>query len=621
MSCSRFRKSRHLAARGIYRLTIAFTVLVHFAASTAAGAPTAIVAHVSLEPNVVEPGEPVTYIVSVRGVKSLSPPEISFPSGLQPFGAPSREFSFYMDNRGQHTTTSFRYRLLPTEPGEFTIGPFSWSQRGREIHIPAVRLKVVGPQGETASAPTNAAPPLFARVSISPARPYVDQWCEITIELFRRGVELTDDIQILNLPEKGIAVTPLRELTPQRRTVQGRVYDVRRFRGFARFSTAGEYRFAPAVRVQVIVPPKRRTGPGSPFGSTFFPDLADFFFEGVQTHPYVVQAPRVSIQCRSLPKEDRPRFFRGAVGDFTLDVRLSPTNVSVGDPITVTVTVSGTGNVETVTLPAYSPGKTFRVYDAKLIKKDLSPDGMWGSKIFEMVVMPTTTNVTSLPPFRFAYFDPATERYRVLQQGPFRIHVSPQIPVPDSLETGTPAAQSRRILGEDIIFIKAKPGHLLPLAWLQPPFRIRLIWVNSIPLLVLLVSCYASLRRAAMRDGVSRRERAPAAARKALKEAEKHLRREHVEEFYRLLCKAVNTYFAETLQLAPGHISPDLIIHKMQEAGIPQPILRSAREVFDRIDTIRYAPREQKIPATKADMRRDLVQIRNILIRCRRSGI
>ncbi len=118
-----------------------------------------------------------------------------------------------------------------------------------------------------------------------------------------------------------------------------------------------------------------------------------------------------------------------------------------------------------------------------------------------------------------------------------------------------------------------------------------------------------------------RKARAPAAARKALKEAEKQLKQGHAEEFYRLLWNAVSTYFSETLQLAPGQVSTDLIIHKMQEIGIPQPILQSATTVFDRIDTIRYAPREQQKPATKAEMRRDLIQIRNILIQCRRAGV
>ena len=621
MNGSVSKNYRHIVTAGVPRRSILLPVVILLGAVTALGSPPAIVAHVSVEPDVVEPGEPVTYTIRIPGVKSLSPPDISFPSGLQPLGPPSREFSFRMDNRGQHTTTSFRYRLLPAEAGEFSIGPFSVTQRGMEIHIPAVRLKVVGSEQDTASATTNAPPPLFARVSISPAHPYVGQWCKITIELFHRSIELADEVQILDLPKKGTTLIPFHELTSQRRAVGGRVYEVRRFRGFVRFSAPGEYQFTPALRVQVIVPPQRRPRPGSPFGSPFFPDFADFFFEGVQTQPYVVQAPQVSIECRGLPEEGRPEFFRGAVGSFTLDVRVSPTNLTVGDPITMTVTVSGTGNVETVTLPAYSPGKTFRVYEAKLIKKDLSPDGLSGTKVFELVAMPTTTNVTSLPPFRFAYFDPEAERYRVLQQGPFPIHVSGQMPSTPPSEYGTPTAESHKILGEDIIFIKSKPGHLLPVARLQPAFWTRLVWINTIPLLALLVSWYFSRRLAAMGDSALRKARAPAAARKALKEAEKQLKQGHAEEFYRLLWNAVSTYFSETLQLAPGQVSTDLIIHKMQEIGIPQPILRSAMTVFDRIDTIRYAPREQQKPATKAEMRRDLIQIRNILIQCRRAGV
>jgi hypothetical protein len=49
-----------------------------------------------------------------------------------------------------------------------------------------------------------------------------------------------------------------------------------------------------------------------------------------------------------LPEEGRPDNYSGAVGQFVFDVKVKPTEVALGDPITITLQITGEGNVDSI---------------------------------------------------------------------------------------------------------------------------------------------------------------------------------------------------------------------------------------------------------------------------------
>ena len=70
----------------------------------------------------------------------------------------------------------------------------------------------------------------------------------------------------------------------------------------------------------------------------------------------------VNAESLPLPPANAPANFNGAVGHYSMTVTAGPTNVAVGDPITVRVQISGHGALDTLTLPdqpAWHDFKTF----------------------------------------------------------------------------------------------------------------------------------------------------------------------------------------------------------------------------------------------------------------------
>ena len=91
------------------------------------------------------------------------------------------------------------------------------------------------------------------------------------------------------------------------------------------------------------------------------PFFRQFFNQGEQRQISLASEP-VTVESLPLPDENKPANFTGAVGDFTMTATAGPTNLTVGDPITVRVQISGRGALDAVTLPAQDAWQDFKTY-------------------------------------------------------------------------------------------------------------------------------------------------------------------------------------------------------------------------------------------------------------------
>src|SRR4029079_13689063 len=85
-------------------------------------------------------------------------------------------------------------------------------------------------------------------------------------------------------------------------------------------------------------------------------DIAQVDFFGTALRTQRLKTEPFTIEAIPLPKEGRPASFdAGNVGKYTLAARADRTTVSVGEAVTVTLEIKGTGNVRKVQPPAIAP--------------------------------------------------------------------------------------------------------------------------------------------------------------------------------------------------------------------------------------------------------------------------
>jgi len=145
----------------------------------------------------------------------------------------------------------------------------------------------------------------------------------------------------------------------------------------------------------------------------------DFFSSGAE-----LQTQPVIVNVQPLP-QDAPDSFRGAVGQFDISATTDVTQTEVNDTVTMTVNITGAGNLETMPDPVWTEGPEWRSFDSKATVNAQVVDGrLQGSRTYERVLLPTEGGDLALPAIDFSYFNPQTGTYETKSTEPITINVS-----------------------------------------------------------------------------------------------------------------------------------------------------------------------------------------------------
>ncbi len=140
-------------------------------------------------------------------------------------------------------------------------------------------------------------------------------------------------------------------------------------------------------------------------------------FGGLFSQPRMEQVSVTSdqpvIEVRPLPAA--PPGFSGAVGQFKLVSKVVPEKAGVGEPVTWTLELSGTGNwPEIAGLPTREVSNDFQVVQPKA-KRTPSEGKLFDVALAEDVVLvPAKAGSYALGPIAFTYFDPKSGSYKTI---------------------------------------------------------------------------------------------------------------------------------------------------------------------------------------------------------------
>ncbi|AOS44829.1 hypothetical protein Verru16b_01898 [Lacunisphaera limnophila] len=163
---------------------------------------------------------------------------------------------------------------------------------------------------------------------------------------------------------------------------------------------------------------------------------------GLFTQPNVEQrqldSKSLDLTVKALPLA--PAGFTGAVGAFTFTSKVVPLNAAVGEPVTWTLELAGTGNWPDLTgLPSREVSNEFQVVQPK--SKRVMKDGTLfeGSLTEDVVLVPTRPGNYVLPPVRFSYFDPRSGTYQTIASEPVTVTITAgSAPVTPPASSGAP---------------------------------------------------------------------------------------------------------------------------------------------------------------------------------------
>ncbi|MBN2451857.1 MAG: BatD family protein [Lentisphaeria bacterium] len=305
----------------------------------------------------------------------------------------------------------------------------------------------------------------------------------------------------------------------------------------------------------------------------------------------VAESDEAVLMVRDLPEEGRPADFAGHVGRYDLRAEAQPTDVNVGDPITLTLYVSGPEYLDRVEGPPLEANaelvRDFRISDPE-------PGTVDGRlKVFKRILRAKHPDVNRIPPIRLPYFDSNAQSYRVAETAPIPLTVRAVrvVTAQDAEGVSAPVAPGGRTLQAWSRGIAANYEDLDVLenrdfGWTA---RARTPAWNS--LLAAPPVGYALLLTLTLAWRKRRSDPAARAARTACRRARRGLDRlaRSGEDPHAGVLDILRQYLGAKLGMSPGALVFRDVAGPLRAMGLPEGVLADLERLFETCEAGRYA--------------------------------
>jgi hypothetical protein len=326
------------------------------------------------------------------------------------------------------------------------------------------------------------------------------------------------------------------------------------------------------------------------------------FFQPFRTRyqRFSVNSPPLNLEVKALPTDNQPPGYYGLVGRYTIATQASPTEVSVGDPITLTIRIGGNPYLKPVRWPdlANVPAlaEHFRIPSEKA-----SPELQQGHKVFTQTIRAKSDQVTAIPAIPLVTFDPQAHTYRTLTSAPIPLTVAAsQVLGSEDLVGFSRQPRNREVEaireglaanyeGDDAL--ENQRFSLTAMALSPGPL---VIW--GLPLLSLAGSILLKLAYRTSPEQVAAKRRRQAAARalQGLRDLRALPSADQPEKLGQLLCQYVGDRFGKTA----GSLTAQECRETVLQAGIAADLAGRLEQVVSTCEAARYASQANEIDQT-----------------------
>lgn len=552
-------------------------------------------------PNAVETGQQfrLSFQLNDRGSNLQLPPGLS--DNFQILMGPSTGQSTSIQTINGKTTTqvtySYTYILRAKKEGTFEIRPASVEVGGKVFESNSLKIQVVKAQSQPQQQQSRRNQPqqgttqnitldkdnLFVRIALSKRNAYRGEQIIATVKLYVNPNVPIAGFDEVNLPTYEGFYTQDIEIPQQinftREVYNDKIYQVGILKKTILFPQQnGKLKIEPFSMALLV---RQRVKARS-----FFDD----FFDNYRTVKARTTSQAVTVNVKDLPAA--PADYMGGVGNFNITSEISSENVTTNDAVTLKVKISGNGNIRLVRTPELELPTDFEVYDPRTTDNvNANNNGVSGTKTIEYLFQPRFEGDYTIPPVRFAYFNPSTGKYVTKSTKEYNLHV-----VKGSEEQSTTVISSLRkedvqLIGQDIRFIKTGKamlkikGHTF---YGSLPFYLS--FLISAVLFIVLYLVYRKKARENANIALVRNKKANRVAVKRLKAASGYMKQNNNEAFHEAILKAFWGYLSDKLGIPVADLNREAAIKKLEDRNVSENVIKDFEEVVEQCEFARYAP-------------------------------
>ena len=172
----------------------------------------------------------------------------------------------------------------------------------------------------------------------------------------------------------------------------------------------------PLIAGTHVIPPAELTY-ALPLGSSFFS----------REESHTLRSDVVTLVAVDPPAAGRPPDWSGAVGVLAVTGRVDSHDARAGEPVTLTLRVSGDGNINLLPRPPLSIDWGMAVAAGERVRVDSSSQTVRGHKEFDWLVTPGAAGEIVLQGIPYPFYDPVSRRWQAGASAPETLHVAPGI--------------------------------------------------------------------------------------------------------------------------------------------------------------------------------------------------
>ena len=354
----------------------------------------------------------VDFVMNQNG-DNFSPPKFE---NFQIIGGPNQSIKTSYVNGERSFSKTYSYFLKPLKKGTLKI-----SQASIEIDNETYKsLPIEVTITDSVKQPSDAVTQYYndddieLRALISKGSPFLNEPITVVYKLYYKAPINISDARETETPkfkDFWSQTIKIPQLKVQREVYKGQNYNVVEWRKVVLYpQRVGELEISPlSLNLVLDVPTDKRDF----FGNVIYDQTSQLISTGMRR-----------INVKNLPNLGKPDSFTGAVGEFEFDVILNKNSLRATESFQAELKVKGSGNLKLFDLPNILVPNSMELFEPEreeLINTNLS--GMSGSISKLFTVIPRFQGNFPIEEVEFSYFNPETEKYKILKSPRLTIDV------------------------------------------------------------------------------------------------------------------------------------------------------------------------------------------------------
>ena len=354
----------------------------------------------------------IDFVMNQNG-DNFSPPEFE---NFQIIGGPNQSIKTSYVNGERKFSKTYSYFLKPLKKGKLKINQASIEIDGELYKSLQIEVLIT----DSVKQPSDSITQYYndddieLRALISKGSPYLNEPITVIYKLYYKApINISDarETETPNFKDFWSQIIKIPQLNVKREIYKGQNYNVVEWRKVVLYpQKVGELEISPlSLNLVLDVPTDKRDF----FGNVIYDQTSQIISTGMRR-----------IIVKDLPELGKPDSFSGAVGNFEFDVILNKNSLRATESFQAELKVKGNGNLKLFDLPDILVPNSMELFEPEreeLISTNLS--GMSGSVSKFFTVIPRFQGNFPIEEVEFSYFDPNTEKYKVVKSPRLTIDV------------------------------------------------------------------------------------------------------------------------------------------------------------------------------------------------------